>query len=139
VTTSLADFVEDLIDLGELQVQLAQRDGREALSRARAPALFFATGLAVGLSGVPILLYGLAELLVTWSVLPRWADFIVVGVLAVVYGGSVAALAASRLGHCLECFKGTQEELKRNRAWARTVMAQSGRPHTHHAAAAPSD
>lgn len=128
IASGLGAFGTNLASLAALQAQLAAHDFRDSLSRA-APwlATLLATFLIVS-AAVVIGMLGLADWLLTRSL----ADGIGQARLYVCLGGLIlgallATLAVARLRKSFNAFRRSQDELQRNVAWIRTVLAHSGR------------
>jgi hypothetical protein len=128
VVGNLAEFGHDVATLAELQAELALIDLKETTGRAALPAVAVAGAAALGLGAVPIVLFGVAELITLFGGVPLgWSLLIVSGVtlaVAVVVG----VLAGRRLARSFASFRRSREELARNISWVKTVLAYSGRP-----------
>ena len=127
VVSNVAGFGEDLLNLAELQAQLAVLEARQNVDVLRSGGALIATGLIVALAGLPIGLVGVAELLVSEMGLKRGYALLSVSAVAILIagscvGGGVSWLRRKRLGFPL-----SSEELARNITWIRTVLRQSGR------------
>ena len=126
---NIAEFGNDVMTLAELQAKLAMIELKESTGRAVIPAGIVVVAAVLALSSVPVALIGgallLAKVLGTGN--QGWAYLIVAGI-GLVLAGVAAAIAGSRLGKCVESLGRTREELTRNIAWIRTVLAYSGRP-----------
>src|SRR5690349_2849390 len=92
VLGNLAEFGGDIATLAELQAQLAARDLKESASRAALPAVGVAVAAALALGCVPILLFGVAELLVLAGMKLAWA-LIVTGAVALTLAGLIGWLS----------------------------------------------
>jgi hypothetical protein len=123
----VADFGNDLATLGELQAKLIAIDLKEAAGRATMPLIVAAGGAALALGALPVVLLGVAELLVSYTTLARGWAYLLVGGLAIVLAGVAAMVVLPRLKASLESFRRSREELTRNIAWVRTVLVQRGR------------
>lgn len=127
VIGNLAEFGGDITTLAELQAKLAMIDLREGSARAAVPALALATSAALALGGLPVLLFGLAELIHQYGGMRLGWALVVTAVAALVVAAVVGAVAALRLSRCFASFRRSREELVRNVAWIKTVLAYSGR------------
>lgn len=127
VIDNLTEFGNDVATLVELQAKLAALDLEETRRRATVPVVMLAVGVWVALGVVPVLLFGLAELLVLYAGLKlAWALLLVAGVtLAAV--GAVAWFAIPAISRSMVSFRRSREELMRNISWVRTVLVYSGR------------
>jgi len=121
----VAEFVDDLASLAELQAKLAAVDFREAARKSAIPIVLTVAGLAVIVASVPVALLGAAWLLATaLKINPGWAMLLMAGV-ATVFGGLLAGLAGMRLSHSFESFRRSRKQLWLNLAWVRTVLVTS--------------
>ncbi len=127
VGEGVTDFVGDLVELAELQFRLLQRDAREGLDRAAPSLAALGLGASAIVSGMALALFGLAEELTALGILSRPSAFVTVGFAAVLIGAMALRFSLSRIASSTQAFRRTTEELVRNLAWVRTVLAQSGR------------
>ena len=132
VIGNLAELAGDVSTLAELQMQLALTDLKVGLGRALLPVIILAVGAVLLLGAVPVALIGASELLADGLDLAHrgWAYLIVAGV-AMVLAALFALIAWPRLSGSLESLAPTREELSRNVAWVKTVLANSGRRPAH--------
>jgi hypothetical protein len=129
---NLTEFVNDCTTLAELQAKLAVQDLKVGAGKATVPVIGLVAGGALAIASLPVLLLGLGELIYFYGGLERhWAYLIVAGV-ALVLGGLLAWLLGTRFGPVLSSFDHSREELTRNLAWIKTVLAHSGRSPRHH-------
>ncbi len=124
---NLFEFAGDCTSLAELQVQLTALDARDAAARAAVPLGAAVLGLALLLAGVPVLLVGGAELLHAHSTLGRGGAYLAVAATALVLGAGLGWFGLTRLARVGTSFARSREELTRNLAWVKTVLAYSGR------------
>jgi Putative Actinobacterial Holin-X, holin superfamily III len=127
VVSNVAGFGEDLLNLAELQAQLAVLEARQNVDVLKSGGALIATGLIVALAGLPIGLVGIAELLVSEMGLKRGYALLTVAAVAILIAGSCAGAGASWLRRKRLGFPLSSEELARNVTWIRTVLRQSGR------------
>ena len=123
---SVTEFVNDITTLAELQLKLTAVDAREAVGRAVVPAALVGAGLVLLLGSLPVVLLGVADLLVSAGMAQGWARLLT-GLGALVVAGVLAALSAPALARSLGSFRRSSEELARNVAWVKTVVVYSGR------------
>ncbi len=124
----VAEFVDDLASLAELQAQLAAVDLREAARKSAVPIVLTVVGLAVVLASVPVALFGAGWLLAALlKIHLGWALLMTAG-LAMALGGLVAWLGGRRLSHSFDSFRRSRKQLMLNLAWVRTVLVTSARP-----------
>jgi len=128
VVESIAEFANDVTTLADLQTRLAVYDAKEAVGRATVPAILIASGLAVALASLFVLLLGVADLISTSTRLSTGAARLIVGLVALAAAGITAFLAFKAATRSLDSFRRSREELARNIAWLKTVVVYSGRP-----------
>jgi len=126
VLGNLAEFGGDIASLAELQAELGVADLKEATRKATLPAAAVAVAIPLALGGVLVLLLGAVEGLVLAGMTRVWA-LVVVGLAALIVAGVLGWLAARGLANSFESFRRSREELARNVAWIKTVLAYSGR------------
>lgn len=128
VIGGLGELAGDVSTLAELQVQLAITDLKASAGRAAIPAALLAAGLVLLLGAVPVAMIGASELTADWLALAHrgWAYLIVAGVAAALTL-LLVLIGLPRLLRSFESLVNTREELSRNIAWVKTVLANSGR------------
>ncbi len=125
----VAEFVDDLASLAELQAKLAALDCREAARKSAIPVVLTVVGLAVVVASVPVALLGAGWLLASALTIHQgWAMLLTAGA-AIALGGLVAVLGGRRLSHSFDSFRRSHKQLILNLAWVRTVLLTSARPH----------
>ena len=125
----VAEFVDDLASLAELQAKLAAVDLRDAARKSAIPDRADRSGLAVMAAGVPVALIGAGWLLAdALKIHQGWAMLLTAGA-AMTLGGLVAGLGGRRLSHSFDSFRRSRKQLILNLAWVRTVLVTSARPH----------
>jgi hypothetical protein len=127
VVTNVTGFGEDLLTLAELQTRLIGIEVRQNFESIKSSSILIAIGSIAVVSALPVILVGIAELLVSETGMKRGYALLGVGAAAIVIAGSCMAIARSwlrskRLGLPL-----TSEEFARNVNWLRTILRQSGR------------
>jgi uncharacterized membrane protein YqjE len=127
VIGNLAEFGGDITTLAELQAKLAVIDLKEGGARAAVPTAALAASAALALGGLPVLLFGVAELIHQYGGMKLGWALVLTAVVALIVAGIVGAVAALRLSRCFESFRRSREELQRNISWIKTVLAYSGR------------
>jgi len=127
VVGGVAELGNDIATLVELQGKLAVADLKESLGKASVPIVLIAIGVCSLLGAVPVLLFGVAELVaVALNIGHGWA-LLLTSVVAMVIAGVVVVVSALRLPSCFNGFRRSSEELTRNLSWIRTVLLYSGR------------
>ncbi len=125
----VAEFIDDLASLAELQAQLATADLRDAARKSAVPMVVTTVGLAMMVASFPVALLGTASLLASaLRIHQGWAMLVTAGV-ATVLGGVTASLGGRRLSHSFESFRRSRKQLMLNLSWVRTVLVSSARPH----------
>lgn len=129
---NLADLANDVASLVELQAKLAVVDLKATVVKATIPLGLVAGGAAVLVAALPVLMIGLAELLADGLGLAHrgWA-YLIVAAGGAVLAGLLVLLGLPRLLKSFDSFQRTRDELDRNVAWVKTVIANSGRPPVH--------
>jgi len=102
-------------------------DLSEALRKALIPLTLMVVGALFILGALPVLLFGVAELIVSaFNIKIGWA-LLLTSITTIVLAGAVFAICAFRIPDALSGFRRSREELQRNLAWIRTVLVHSGR------------
>jgi hypothetical protein len=127
VVSNVAGFGEDLLNLAELQTRLTAVEIRQNLDVVKTGGALLATGLIIAVAGLPVVLVGIAELLVSEMGLKRGYALLTVAAVAILIAGSCIGSAALWFRRKPLGFPLSGEELARNVNWVRTVLRQSGR------------
>ena len=94
------EFGADLVSLAELQLQLALADFAVAKQEALAQTLKLIMVLGLAIGGTPLLLFGVAELLVEQLDWSRGLTYLGVAVIALGIAGLVGMSVVRRLSQC---------------------------------------
>jgi len=131
LASNVTGFGENLLNMAELQARMSAIELRQNFEALKVVAAVGVTGAILALAALPIVLAGIAELLVTtlgfgrgWAFLTVAFASIGIGLLCIVSAG--VWIAHKRLGFPL-----STEEFTRNLNWVRTVLRLSGRGRTH--------
>jgi membrane protein YqaA with SNARE-associated domain len=125
----VAEFVDDLASLAELQAKLAAADFSDAARKSAVPIVLTVLGLTAVLASVPVALLGAGWLFASTLKIDRgWAMVLTAGA-ATVLGGLAAGLGGRWLSHSFDSFRRSRKQLMLNLAWVRTVLVTSARPH----------
>ncbi len=125
----VAEFIDDLASLAELQARLAAIDFREATRNSAIPIALTLLGLAVVVASLPVALLGAGWLLASALKIDQgWAMLLTAGA-AAAFGGLVVGLSVRPLSHSFDSFRRSHKQLMVNLAWVRTVLVTSARPH----------
>lgn len=128
VTTHISSLAYDLITLAELQAKLLYVDAKEAGSRSAASAVSLAAMLVLGLSSIPVLLFGLAELLVQYAHWDRGVALLVVAGVAAVIAGVAGFVCVQRLRAVLSVFSRSHQELYANLEFVKSLVEVQANP-----------
>jgi hypothetical protein len=131
VAGNVADFGENMLNMAELQVQMAAIELRQNVEAIRIVAGVGLAGTVMALAALPIALAGIAELLVTTLGLSRGTAFLFVGFTTLCLGLLCVMIAGLWIRRKRLGFPLSAEELARNLNWVRTVLRLSGRHRVH--------
>jgi len=127
VVGGLAEFGNDIATLLELQAKLAMADLKDSLQLAMVPMVLIFLGFLFIVGALPVLLFGVAELVaVALKIGIGWA-LLLTGASTVVVAGTVVFVSARQMPTSFSSFRRSREEFARNLAWVRTVLLYSGR------------
>lgn len=127
----LAEFVDDVERLAELQAKLVAAELRQAARKSAIPIAMTLIGLTVTAASVPIALLGAGWLLASvLKIHQAWAMLLVAGT-ATTFAGLAAGLGIRRLGHSFDSFRRSRKQLRLNLAWVRTVLVTSASARLH--------
>lgn len=115
---ALAHFTE----LAELQIELLEADLQDCLQRLIRPVIAVVAGITLLLGCTPVLLLGIARLLVEFAGMPEAAALLTTSIVAALMAGGLAFLGWKKLGLSLSAFKRSRQELTRNIQWIRAVL-----------------
>jgi hypothetical protein len=125
----VAEFIDDLASLAELQAKLATLDFRDSARKSAIPVALAVVGVAVVVASLPVALLGASWLLASaLKIHQGWAMLLTAGA-AIAVGGLAAVLGGRRLSHSFDTFRRSHKQLILNLAWVRTVLLTSARPH----------
>jgi hypothetical protein len=127
MVTNAAEFGEHLLTLTELQGRLTVLELKQNIQEAKLTAPVILGGFVLGVASLPIVLAGIAELLVSELGMKRGYALLGVALVAIALAGSCIAVAAIRLRRAVVGFPLTAEEFTRNLNWVRTILLHSGR------------
>ena len=127
----VAEFVDDLASLAELQGRLAAADSREAARKSAVPIGLTVAGLTVMAASVPVALLGAGFLIASaLKIHTGWA-MLLTAAAGMALGGIVVVLGGMRLRHSFDSFRRSHKQLMLNVAWVRTVLVTSASARTH--------
>lgn len=118
---SLGDVSSDVLTLAEMQLRLGWEDLKTASRQAAGgfAAAIVAIGCAIG--GLPVLVLGLAEMMVYFFDWSRWATLLGFGTLTVLCSVALAIYGARRVFRNFATFRRSKDELLRNMEWIKTL------------------
>lgn len=122
-------LVRDAVELAELQLQLFAADGREMARKSAPPVLTVIAGVTVAMSGLPLLLVGLAYALVELAGFPVWVAMLSSAAIGVVIGGVAALIGIRWLRPQLEIWRRSAGELKENVAFLKGELRRTTPDH----------
>jgi hypothetical protein len=127
----VAEFIDDLASLAELQARLAAADARETARKSAVPIVLTVAGLTLVVASIPVALLGAGWMVASaLTIHEGWAMLLTAGA-ALALGGVVAGLGGMRLRHSFESFRRSHKQLLLNLAWVRTVLVTSASARTH--------
>ena len=130
----IAEFVDALTSLAELQAKLAAIDFKDAARKSALPFAITLAALALMLSGILVALLGAGWLIATaMRIHQGWAMLLTAGV-AMVAGGGLAWLGVIRLSQSFDSFHRSRKQLSVNLGWVRAVLVSNDgtRPRPRH-------
>jgi hypothetical protein len=124
---SVAGFGENLLTLGELQARLTAIEIRQNLDSVKNGGALFVAGSILAIASLPVVMVGLAELLVSELGMKRGYALLSAATTAIVIAGACIVIARSWLRKKPFGFPLASEEFARNMNWLRTILRHSGR------------
>lgn len=122
------ELSSDLVSLAELQWQLAMADLAVAKQEALAQTMKFVIVLGLAIGGTPLLLFGVAELLVEQLEWSRGLTYLGVAVIALGLAGFIGMSVMRGLSKCGASFARSKFELNQNIAWLKSVLTRKSTP-----------
>jgi hypothetical protein len=127
----VAEFVDDLASLAELQARLAAFDFRDSARKSAIPIVLTGVGVFVVVASMPVALLGAGWLLASaLKIHQGWAMLLTAGA-AMALGGLVAWLGGKQVRPSFESFRRSRKQLLLNLSWVRTVLVTSASARTH--------
>jgi Putative Actinobacterial Holin-X, holin superfamily III len=127
VMNSVAGFGESLLTLGELQARLTAVEIRQNLESVKNGGALFVTGSILAITSLPVVMVGVAELLVSELGMKRGYALLSAAATAIVIAGACIMVARAWLRKKPFGFPLASEEFARNMNWMRTILRHSGR------------
>lgn len=122
------EFSADVISLAELQFQLAMADLAIAKQEALAQTMKLVMVLGLAIGGTPLLLFGVAELLVEQLEWSRGWTYLGVAAVALGIAGMVGMSVIKKLSQCGASFARSKFELNQNIAWLKKALTRKSEP-----------
>jgi len=122
VVRHAGDFVDNVILLSELQVQLFAADLEEFHRGSRIPGFILLLGAGLGSACFPIALVGVALLLIQNFKLSYASGFLMVAGAAAFLSGLLFIIGARQLRKRMSVLRRSREEFVRNVRWIQTML-----------------
>src|SRR6266480_4666371 len=110
VATSFSGLAHDVIELGELQVQLFGHDVKSTAKKTRTSLVLGVVAACVLLGAVPVLLIAIGEFIAEQSGWPQSAGLAIAAVIGIVTSGALLAAAWNRLSAGLSSMQRSRDE-----------------------------
>ncbi len=123
----VGSFGTNLVSLAGLQAQLAMLDTRACIAQSTLAAVGMLLAVVLGFASLIVSVAALGLWLATAMAWPLPQSLLLVSVVFLIVAGAVVFAAIRHIRKSLVVFRRSQEELDRNLAWVKTVLAQSGR------------
>jgi hypothetical protein len=117
-----AEVTGDVIELAELQLQLAKADAADAMRIAVRPMFFIGIAGVLMLASFPVLLFATAGFLSRYAVIPVELAQLIVGFIASVIAIITASVSLRSLKSSFTPFSRSAEEFKHNIAWLKSIF-----------------
>jgi hypothetical protein len=124
---SVAGFGENLLTLGELQARLTGIEIRQNIDSVKNGGALFVAGSILAFSSLPVVMVGVAELLVSELGMKRGYALLSAATTAIVIAAACIVVARGWLRRKPFDFPLASEEFARNMNWLRTILRHSGR------------
>jgi hypothetical protein len=127
VVTNVASLGENLLTLAELQARLTAVELRQNLESLQTGGALIVASSILAVASLPVLMVGVAELLVSELGMKRGYALLTAGSVAIAIAGLCIGIALSWLRKKPLGFPVASEEFARNLSWVRTILRHSGR------------
>ena len=117
-----AEVTGDVIELAELQLQLAKADAEDAIRIAIRPILFIGFGGVLLLASFPVVLFAAAGFLARYTEMSVELAQLVVGLVAAVIAIITASVSVYSLKSSFTPFSRSADEFKQNIAWLKAIF-----------------
>jgi hypothetical protein len=120
--SSASDVAIDMLEMGELQVQLAKIDGRIAVERSMAALALIIGGGCMTLACLPLMAFGIANCIAVNFQWQPWKAQILIGFLTTCIASIFTILGVYRLRFALAAFSRSSNELTNNANWLKQLV-----------------
>jgi hypothetical protein len=120
--SSASDVALDIMEVGELQIQLARLDAKVAIDRSIAAAVLVIGGGVMTAACLPLIAMGVANCIADQLAWEPWQAQLLVGVLSTCLALLLTTLGAYRLRYALTAFSITSSELAKNVSWLKQLV-----------------
>jgi hypothetical protein len=121
-SATFMDLVFDSLKLADLQLQLLQIDVVAFWKRSQWALTLLVISSVMLLSGLPVLLLGIAAWMERLASLSRETSLLIVGGVVFLIASGLLAWAVRRLGRAIKPLGRSHEELRANLAWMRHLL-----------------
>lgn len=122
IIASATDVALDIMEVGELQVQLAKLDAKVAFERLVAASILLIGGWVMMVACLPLIALGVANCITDQLAWAPWQAQLLVGILSISGALLLTILGVYRLRYSLTAFSITSSELTKNVSWLKQLM-----------------
>ncbi len=122
VVHSVTDLAGDVLEIVELQVRLAQKDAKEALSLGLVPLIAMGAGMSLMVAALPVLAFALATFIHNQWNIPDWVAQLGVAFVMIALAIVMSFFAFRMLKKSLSTFGRSMSELTKNIAWLNSMV-----------------
>jgi hypothetical protein len=119
---SLADVAIDIVEIGELNLQLAKADSKIAAGRLKSALGLMAVGGGITIACLPLIAFGVANVLIEQFGWRAWVAQVVVGFLMLSTAMGLTTFGLRRFWYGLDAFSRTSTELGKNVLWIKRMI-----------------
>jgi hypothetical protein len=120
--SSAADVAIDIMEVGELQAQLAKLDAKVAIDRSTAAFALVMAGGAMTVACLPLIALGAANALSDQFSWEPWKAQLLIGIVSTSMALILTTLGAYRLRYALTAFSRTSIEITNNVNWLKQLV-----------------
>lgn len=130
VAAGVSDLAYNVIELSELQAQLAMLDAKKSVAKARSCLIMAVVGVAMLLGTIPVALLAIAALFVEQLEWSYAASAGIATAIGLVITAIVMGIAYGYVRSGLIDFDRSRDELRRNIAWVKHTLRTRGHAET---------